>query len=470
MIEIEGVLGEIVARKRKDVAARLEGITIETLRNRAAPTRLSLKAALAQPRARFIMEVKRISPSEGQLRASADPAAIARAYRGAADAISVLVDGPYFGGSYQDLAAVRAEFAGPILAKDFVVDPRQVPEARIHGADAVLAMLSVLDDGEAAAVIAEARRLGMDVLVEAHDEAEVRRALGLGAEVVGINNRDLRTLKVDLATTERLSPLVPKERVLVAESGIRDRADVERLSAHADAFLVGSSLMRAESPAMAARELAFGRVKVCGLTDPRDLGLAAELGASYAGLVMVPNTPRAVNERQADEIAQEGKERGIRLVRVFRNGKLEQVAQIAHRLGFSAGQLHGQEDARYIKALRTMLPERCEIWAASEVGGDVPEPRMGADRTLFDTAVGGRSGGTGTAFDWSRIEARDELSGSILAGGLKPANAGAAAAVGAFALDVSSGVEMFPGRKDAGKLHAFFDALRVPARGEHAQC
>ena len=470
MVESGGILGEIVARKRKDVAARLEGITIEALRTRAAPTRLSLRAALAKPRARFIMEVKRNSPSEGQLRASADPAAIARAYRGAADAISVLVDGPYFGGSYEDLASVRAEFGGPILAKDFVVDPRQVPEARIHGADAVLAMMSVLDDDASAAVMAEARRLGMDVLVEAHDESEVRRALGLGAEIVGINNRDLRTLKVDLATTERLSPMVPRDRLLVAESGIRNRADVERLGAHADAFLVGSSLMRAENPAQAARELAFGRVKVCGLTDPHDLGVAAELGASYAGLVMVPNTPRAVNGPQADEIARESKERGIPLVGVFRNEKVEQVAQTAHRLGLSVVQLHGQEDASYIKALRTMLPERCEIWASSAIEGDVPEPRIGADRTLFDTAVGGRSGGTGTGFDWSRIEGRDELGGGILAGGLKPANAGAAAAVGAFALDVSSGVEMAPGRKDAGKLHAFFDALRVPARGEHAPC
>ena len=469
MVEIDGVLGEIVARKRMDVAARLDGVTIEALRARAAPTRLSLKAALGRPGARFIMEVKRASPSEGTLRAAADPAAIARAYRGAADAISVLVDGPYFGGSYEDLAAVRAEFAGPILAKDFVIDPRQVPEARIHGADAVLVMLSVLDDDEAAGVMAEARRLGMDVLVEAHDEAEVRRALALGAEIVGINNRDLKTLNVDLGTTERLAPLVPKNRLLVAESGIRDRADVERLSAHADAFLIGSSLMRADDPAQAARDIAFGRVKVCGLTDAHDLGLAAELGASYAGLVLVPNTPRAVNTSQADAIAR-ANARGIPLVGVFRNEKVEQVAQLAHRIGFSVVQLHGQEEAGYIKALRAMLPEACEIWAASAVGGEVPAPRAGVDRTLFDTSVGGRSGGTGMAFDWTRVKGRDELGGGILAGGLKPGNARAAAAVGAFALDVSSGVEIAPGRKDEAKLHAFFEALRVPVRGERASC
>jgi indole-3-glycerol phosphate synthase/phosphoribosylanthranilate isomerase len=470
MREPGGVLGEITARKHVDVAHRLGAVTLDELRARAEPTRRSLKAALGRPGARFIMEVKRASPSQGTLRPDADPAAMARAYRGAADAISVLVDGPYFGGSYADLQTVRAVFDGPILAKDFVVDPRQVPEARMHGADAVLVMLSVLDDAEAAAVMAEARRLGMDVLVEAHDEAEVRRALGLGAEIVGINNRDLKTLKVDLATTERLSPLVPKDRLLVAESGIADRADVERLSAHADAFLIGSSLMRAEDPARAARALAFGRVKVCGLTDPHDLELAAELGASYAGLVMVPNTPRAVDRNAADAIARAGAARGIPLVGVFRNEKVEQVAQLAHRLGFGVVQLHGQEDAGYIKALRAMLPETCEIWAASAVGGDVPEPRTGADRTLFDTAVGGRSGGTGIAFDWSRVSGRIELAGSILAGGLKPANARAAAAIGAYALDVSSGVEMAPGRKDAGKLHAFFEALRLPVRGERATC
>jgi anthranilate phosphoribosyltransferase len=195
MTDPGGVLGEIVARKRVDVTARLAGVTLEALRARAAPTERSLAAALARPGARFIMEVKRASPSEGTLRQAVDPAAIARAYRGAADAISVLVDTPYFGGSYQDLRAVRAEFAGPILAKDFVVDVRQVPEGRAHGADAVLVMLSVLDDGAAAEIMAEARRLGMEALVEAHDAAEVRRAVALGAKLIGINNRDLRRSK-----------------------------------------------------------------------------------------------------------------------------------------------------------------------------------------------------------------------------------------------------------------------------------
>jgi indole-3-glycerol phosphate synthase / phosphoribosylanthranilate isomerase len=454
----EGVLAEIIARKRADLAVRLAGCGAEP-----EPTRRSLRAALARPGARFIMEVKRGSPSAGAIRPGADAGELARAYRGAADAISVLTDAPFFGGSLADLEAVRREYLGPILAKDFIVDPRQVAEARLHGADAVLVILAILGDAEASAVMAEARRLGMDVLVETHTAGEVRRAAALGADMIGINNRDLDTLKVDLATTERLADLVPPGTLVVAESGIAGRADVERLAPHADAFLVGSSLMGAEDPGEAARTLAFGRVKVCGITDGHDAAMAAAHGAAYAGIVMVPNTPRAVAQRAAEAIAEASR---VPLVGVFRNEKAMQVAADARALGLKAVQLHGDEDALYIRALRGLLRDETEIWAAAPVGREVPRPRLGADRTLFDSQIGGRSGGTGIAFDWSRIEGRPDLRRSLLAGGLKPCNARRAARVGAFALDVGSGVEMAPGRKDAGKLHAFFEALRLPVRGE----
>lgn len=466
----EGVLGEIVARKRQDVAARLGGANFASLAAQAEPSRRSLRAALARPGARFIMEVKRASPSGGAIRADADPAAIARAYAPAADAISVLTDTPYFGGSLADLAAVREAYDGPILAKDFVIDPRQLAEARLHGADAVLVMLSVLSDGEAAEVIDAAGRLGMDVLVEAHDEEEVRRAVALEALIVGINNRDLRSLKVDLAVTERLAGLVPPGRLLVSESGIAERADVERLAPCADAFLVGSSLMRAADPGRAARALAYGRVKVCGLTDAGDAEMAASCGATFAGLIMVPETPRALNLEQAAPVAEAARTAGLATVGVFRNEKVMQVAQAAGALGVDAVQLHGSEDAGYIKALRALLPAGTEIWAVGAVGGEIEAERPGADRILFDTALGNRSGGTGVPFDWSRVRGRPELKRGLLAGGLRPANAAAAAKVGAYALDVSSGVEAAPGRKDADKMQAFFDALRPVVRGGAVSC
>lgn len=469
MAEPDGVLGEIVAAKRREIAARLGDVDLAALRSRAEPSRRDLRAALARPRARFVMEVKKASPSAGALRADVDVAAQVAAYGGVADAISVLTDGSYFGGALTDIGEVRRVFDGPILAKDFVIDLRQVVEARLHGADAVLVMLSVLGDGDARAMLAEAERLGMEALVEAHDEAELRRAVALGAPVIGINNRDLRTLDVDLATTEMLAPLVPADRLLVTESGIGGRGDVERLAPVADAFLVGTALMRAERPTEAARALVFDRVKVCGVTNAEDATGAVRAGASHIGMVMVPGTPRAVTVDAAEPIAEAARREGVRIVGVFRNEKLMRVATIARRLGLDAVQLHGEEDGRYVAALRNLLPD-AEIWAAGPVGEHAAPRRAGAHRMVFDTAIGGRSGGTGRVFDWDRVREREELGGGLLAGGLTPDNAAAAARVGAWGLDVGSGVEAAPGRKCPERLAAFFEALRPAVRGEAASC
>ena len=178
MTEPTGVLGRIASAKREELARRFDGVSLDALRAEARPTERSLAAALEQPGARFILEIKRASPSAGMIRRTADPAVIARGYAGVADALSVLCDRAFFGGSLADLTAARAEFDGPILAKDFFLDLRQVAEARIAGADAVLVMLSLLDDAAAREMIAEARRFNMDALVEVHDEAEMRRATG----------------------------------------------------------------------------------------------------------------------------------------------------------------------------------------------------------------------------------------------------------------------------------------------------
>ncbi|MCY7398162.1 MAG: bifunctional indole-3-glycerol-phosphate synthase TrpC/phosphoribosylanthranilate isomerase TrpF [Sphingomonas bacterium] len=442
------VLARIVARKRQEVAARLDGPVA------AEPTRLSLRAALARPGARFIMEVKRASPS-GHRSAVSVEAAVA-AYAPVADAISVLTDAADFGGSLDDLAMVRAAFDGPILAKDFIVDVAQVSEARAHGADAVLVMMSVLNDAIAAAVLAEARRLGMDAIVEVHDEDELKRALELGAAIVGINNRDLKTLKTDLSVTERLAPLVPTEVLVISESGISSRADVERLAPIADAFLVGSALMAAPDVVDAARTLVHGRVKLCGLTRTEDVELAARSGATHVGMIFVPGTPRAVTVDQARGLAKAAHALGLRTVGVFRDAPVEEVAATAYDLKLDVVQLHGAEDPA---AVREHLPEGIEVWAACADGALA---REGADRSLFDRG----SGGTGTAFDWSLIKDRDDLASGFLAGGIGPENAAAASGMGAYGLDVGSGVEARHGEKDPEKVKAMFAALRPASRGE----
>ena len=449
------VLARIVERKRSEVAARLSGPVA------AAPTTRSLRAALIRPGARFIMEVKRASPSGHRSDVTVEQAVAA--YAPVADAISVLTDGEDFGGSLDDLRLVRARFDGPILAKDFIVDPAQVSEARAAGADAVLVMMSVLGDDAAAAVLAEARRLEMDAIVEVHDEGELARALALGAAIVGINNRDLKTLTTDLSVTERLAPLVPSDVLVISESGVKSRADVERLGDYADAFLVGSALMAAPDIADAARALVHGRVKLCGLTNVADVGLAARSGATHVGLILVQDTPRAVGEEQAAMLADAARGLGLKTVGVFRDAAPAEVAASANSLRLDAIQLHGDEDPH---AVRAALAAHAELWAVSGVGSTVASARPGADRTLFDTVHSGRSGGTGAAFDWSRIEGRDDLAQSFLAGGIGPDNAREASRVGAYGLDVGSAVEAAPGRKDPAKVAALFAALRPASRGD----
>ena len=458
----EGVLREIAAAKAEELERRFDGVAIEELRARADPTGRSLAAVLGQDGARFILEIKKASPSEGAIRPAGNPAHLARGYAGVADALSVLCDHAYFGGSLDDLAAARGEFDGPILAKDFFIDLRQVAEARIAGADAILVMLSLVDDALAQALIDEARRFGMDALVEVHDEAEMRRALALGAPVIGINNRDLRDLSIDLSTTERLAPLAP-DRLLVSESGISTGVEVDRLAPLVDGFLVGSSLMRSEDPAQAARKLIFGRTKLCGLRSDADLRAARP--AAFAGFVFVRGSPRHVTADEAAPLAGIARTYGIRPVGVFARETVETVADVATLLNLHAVQLHGGEDADYIRLLRRDLPPACEIWAATSVGHDVLD-RRGGDRMLFDNG----SGGSGQPFDWSLIGGHAELGRGIVAGGIGEHNARAARRLGAYAIDVGSCVDERPGRKSPDKIGALFEALRPTSRERLSAC
>jgi indole-3-glycerol phosphate synthase/phosphoribosylanthranilate isomerase len=459
--EPAGVLGRIAAAKRDELARRFDGISLDALRARARSTARSLAEALSKHGARFILEIKKASPSAGPIRPGADPAELARGYAGVADALSVLTDESFFGGSLGDLEAARREFDGPILAKDFFLDPRQVAEARIAGADAVLVMLSLLDDASAREIIDEARRFGMDCLVEVHDEAEMGRALALGAPLIGINNRDLRDLSVDLATTERLARLAP-DRLIVSESGIVSRSDVERLLPSVDAFLVGSSLMRALNPAQAARELIFGRVKLCGLNGGESL--CAARPAAFAGFVFVRGSPRHVTAAEAAPLAGISRKSGMLPVGVFRDAPPRIVADIATLLNFHAVQLHGHEDIEYVRSLRRELPQ-CEIWTALSVGRE-PLASRGGDRLVFDNA----DGGSGRSFDWSLIERHLDLPRAVVAGGIGPHNARSAMALGAHAIDIGSAVDLYPGRKSPEKIAAVFDELRQGSRQRLRAC
>jgi len=379
--------------------------------------------ALARPGLAAVAEVKRRSPSAGELRPDADPAALAVAYEGAAAAVvSILVD-ERFGGSWDDLRAARAASRVPLLAKGFFSTDEDLRTARGAGADAALLLLRDLDDEAARRLMGVADDLELDVLVEAHDEDELTRAVALDAPVIGINARDLATFQVDRQAQLDLVSRAPRERIVVAESGIESRAQAAAAElAGADAILVGSALMRARDPATKLADLiARPLVKVCGLTREEDVAVAAEAGADMAGFVLEDASPR----------------RAPRVLPVP-----ETMLSVAVVVGEPGD--HGADLVQLYPAERGKVRGRDAVLLREglQVAQVVDLPWGEDDSTHFERA--------------RATEGR-----VMLAGGLGPENVrGAIAAVGPWAVDASSRLEREPGVKDHDRVRDFVGAAR----------
>jgi indole-3-glycerol phosphate synthase/phosphoribosylanthranilate isomerase len=377
--------------------------------------------ALAAPGLGAIAEVKRRSPSAGDLRPNADPGELARAFEQAgAAAVSVLVD-ERFGGSWEDLRAARGAASLPLLAKGFFSDREALSEARTAGADAVLLLLRDLADAIVRELFAWAAGLGLETLVEAHDNAELERATALGAEVIGLNARNLDTFRIDRAAQLALVARAPRDRVVIAESGLENRAHAAAAElAGADAVLVGSALMRADDPAAKLTDLLRRPlVKVCGLTREEDVAAAAEAGADLAGFVLAESPRRAQAPFPVPD--------SMLSVGVF-VGKAQDV-------GTDLIQLYEEENGH--RARDGLL-----LRDGAAVAKVLDLPWLEEDERHLERAAA--------------VEGR-----VLLAGGLGPDNVrGAIEAVRPWAVDASRSLEVEPGIKDRARVRAFVEAAR----------
>ena len=379
--------------------------------------------ALSEPGLGAIAEIKRRSPSAGDLRPDADPAVIAPAYAAAgAAAISVLVD-ERFGGTWDDLRAARSATTAPLLAKGFFSTDEHLRTAKEAGADAVLLLLRDLDDGETARLMEVAESLGLDTLVEAHDADELDRGIALRARVLGVNARDLSTFSIDRKAQLELVARIPADRIVIAESGIATRAQGATAElAGADAVLVGSTLMRAPDPgAKLAELLSRPLVKVCGLTREEDVMAAAEAGADLAGFILVPESPRAAT--------------GVLPVP---DGMLSVAVWVgeAGDAGADLDQVHSVEEDK-VRGREAAL-----LRGDEEVARVLDLPWEGTDPDHWRAAA-------------------DAQGRIVLAGKLGPDNVRAAiAAVQPWAVDAASSLESAPGIKDHDKVRRYVEAAR----------
>lgn len=449
------VLDKIVADKIKWVEQRKLSLPLESFKDKLTISERSFTTALSQTDTQFILECKKASPSKGQIREEFDLAAIASVYNNHAAAISVLTDEKYFQGNHEFLLTVREHASQPILCKDFFIDPYQVYLARYYQADVILLMLSVLDDELYQTLAQTARSLGLDYLTEVSNQEELERAIALDAPVIGINNRNLRDMSIDLTRTERLAPQIPSDRIIVSESGIYTNADVHRLNHLVDAFLVGSSIMEQTDIEMACRKMILGENKVCGLTRPTDAIAAFDAGAVFGGLIFIERSPRFIELAQATAICNAA---ALQFVGVFADAPIEKIADFAKQLNLYAVQLHGNESDQEIANLRSILPIGTQIWKAVGVSNSTPQIPENVDRVLFDSQIADLCGGTGQTFNWQLVE--EYLPKAMLAGGLGPHNLEKAAKLGALGLDFNSQLESHPGMKDPALIQQVFTQLR----------
>lgn len=451
------VLGTIINAK----AEKLAHFAPQTLSAQSifAENHRSLKRALQGKGRHFILECKRASPSLGDINLDLDLNALIRTYNRYASAISVLTEERFFKGSYDFLRQVRSQTDLPILLKDFIIDELELENARAIGADAVLLMTSVLTPDRFMELYHQAYTLGLEVLCEVSDAQEARFASQMGLEIVGINNRNLKSLTIDLNNASRLKDYFDSRTVLVSESGIKQHQDIVNLKGFSN-FLIGSSVCGNSSNFdFAVKSLLFGMNKICGLKDGLSVKAAVNAKAAMGGLIFAPQSPRAVTIKQAKELMAADIEHVLRFCGVFLDTPLTEVIDIVQALKLDCLQLHGSEDPDYIARLQDNLGATVMIIKAFSVKDRsfITPLRLYQDKDIF-FLFDSKHPGSGQSFDYTLLQDVDR-NRSLLSGGLGIDNVEQALAQGFLGLDFNSRLEIAPGFKDPALVKAVFSQV-----------
>jgi indole-3-glycerol phosphate synthase/phosphoribosylanthranilate isomerase len=476
----KGFLRTVIAEKKKDIARAMAQCSLNTLRRDAEGMRhgASFLSAMenSQPgRAGIIAEIKKASPSKGDIRVDLDPALYAQKYtRAGAAAISILTEEHFFKGSLTDLIKVRRATELPILRKDFTISDYQIYEAAAARANSILLIVSILSKQQLREYVLLTRELGMEPLVEIHSEWELENALYADAKIIGINNRNLETLETDTTVAARVVPFFTTDQIPVSASGVSGPGDIQKgMDAQIFNFLVGESIVRADDTENFIQDLiSTGSklnensphsplVKVCGLTRPDEAVACAELGAEAIGLVFYLKSPRHVTTAQATDICRALPD-SIITTGVFVDASFEFIMEQVKTCGLKAVQLHGNEPPKMVEHLKNQgLMVFKALFAGKEPHIDKADQYRAASAILVEYGKGPLPGGNAETWDWSCAKETGENQRLIIAGGITPENvASVIASTSPWAVDVSSGVEIAPGRKDIDRVKGLIDAVQ----------
>ena len=476
----KGFLKTVIGEKKKDIARAMAQCSLNTLRRDAEGTRhganfLSAMENSQPGQAGIIAEIKKASPSKGDIRVDLDPALYAQKYtRARAAAISILTEEHFFKGSLNDLIAVRKATDLPILRKDFTISDYQIYEAAAAGANSILLIVSILSRQQLREYVLLTRDLGMEPLVEIHSEWELENALYAHAKVIGINNRNLETLKTDTTVAARVVPFFTTDQIPVSASGVCGPDDIQMgMDAGIFNFLVGESIVRADDTEEFIQDLiSTGSkpsaqaphsplVKVCGLTRPDEAVACAELGTNAIGLVFYPKSPRHLTTAQAADICRALPD-SIITTGVFVDASVEFIMEQVNACKLKAVQLHGNETSKMVEQLKEQgLMVFKALFAGKEPHINKADQYRAASAILVEYGKGPLPGGNAETWDWGCAKKIGKNQKLIIAGGITPENvASVIASTSPWAVDVSSGVESAPGRKDMDRVKGLMEAVQ----------